>query len=130
MIRLSFCIATYKRAATIGETLESILPQLTDETEVIVLDGGSPDQTAQVVSRFAELDNRVRYIRENTNSGVDADFDKAVNAARGEYVWLFTDDDLLVDGAVEVVLSEISDGAPDLIVVDAEVRDIKMTRTY
>ena len=83
MIRLSICIATFKRADMIGETLDSIVSQLEDGVEVVVLDGASPDNTADVVAAYTARYPAVRYVRESTNSGIDADFDKAVGHARG-----------------------------------------------
>lgn len=130
MTRLSICIATFKRGDYIGETLASIVPQLTDAVEVVILDGASPDDTAAVVARYAEGRGNVRYIRAETNSGVDADFDLAVEHARGEHCWLFTDDDVLLPGAVRAVLDELADGDPDVLVVDAEVRDINLDRRF
>lgn len=126
--RLSLCIATYKRARFIVETLTSIVRQLEPGVEVVVLDGASPDNTADVVARHAEGMAAVRYVREPVNSGVDEDYDKAVSAARGEYCWLMTDDDVLLPGAVARVLGAIADG-PDLVVVNAETSTPDLART-
>lgn len=123
MITLSICIATYNRARFIGETLDSIVGQLSADVELIVLDGASPDDTAAEVAGRAALHQGVRYVREQTNSGVDRDYDKAVQHARGRYCWLMTDDDLLLPGAVERILAALADG-PQLLVVNAEVRSI------
>lgn len=124
--RLSICIATWNRARFIGETLDSIVPQLGPDTEVVVLDGASPDDTAAVVAKHG-AHPAVRYVREPTNSGVDRDYDKAVEHARGRYCWLMTDDDLLLPGAVERVLAALEDG-PSLLVVNAEVRTVDFAR--
>ena len=130
MIRLSICIATFKRAAYIGETLASIVPQLTDETEIVILDGASPDNTAEVVGRFAADHPQIRYVRAATNSGIDADFDRAVGLATGEHCWLFSDDDVLAPDAVATVLGELADGDPDVLIVDAEVRDVSLDHVF
>lgn len=124
--RLTICIATYNRAAYIGETLRSILTQCSADVEVVIVDGASPDGTADVVGSFCSASSRVRFFREATNSGIDADYDKAVGYARGEYCWLMTDDDLLLDGAVRRVLEELRE--VDLVVVNAEVRDRALSR--
>jgi abequosyltransferase len=71
---------------------------------------------------YCERHPHIRYIREAVNSGIDQDYDKAVGYAGGEYCWLMTDDDLLKDGALATVLRHL-DGNPDLVVVNAEVRD-------
>ena len=114
----------------IGETLASIVSQLVEGVEVVVLDGASPDDTAVVVGRVAEAHSAVRYIREEENSGIDADFDKAVSHARGAHCWLFSDDDTLSPGAIATVLAELEASDPDLLVLDAEVRDRKLQTLF
>ena len=118
--RLSICIATFKRGAFIAETLESIVDQLDERVELIVVDGASPDDTAAQVRPFLSRGCLVRYIRENSNSGVDADYDKAVAYARGTYCWLMTDDDLLQPNAVARVLAALADD-PELLVLNAQI---------
>ncbi|MDR2219560.1 MAG: glycosyltransferase [Methylobacillus sp.] len=121
-IRLSICIATYNRGDFIVETLDSIVPQLTPNVELIVVDGASPDNTQQVMIDYAACHPQIRYYRESENSGVDKDYDKAVGYAQGEYCWLMTDDDLLHPHAIQRVL-EVLMTSPDLVVVNAEVRN-------
>jgi glycosyltransferase involved in cell wall biosynthesis len=128
MPKLSLCIATFKRGKFIAETLESILSQVDSELEVVVVDGASPDETQEIVSRFAEKYPSLRYYREETNSGVDADYDKAVGYSTGDYCWLFPDDDLLAPGAMERLVSVI-DTAPDLIVANSEIWNADFTRS-
>jgi len=121
--RLSICIATLNRAAFIGETLDTIVAQLRDDTELLVVDGASRDNTAEVMSRYVEADLRVRYICLPLNSGVDRDYDIAVSHARGDYCWLMTDDDLLKPGAVDRVMAAL-EGDVELVVVNTEVRTV------
>lgn len=124
---LSICIATFRRGKLIGETLDSILAQVGPGVEIVVVDGASPDETPDVVARRAASNPCLRYHREPVNSGVDADFDKAVGYARGRYCWLMSDDDLLAPGAVARVLDAIGD-EPDLVVVNAETRTPDMSK--
>jgi glycosyltransferase involved in cell wall biosynthesis len=118
--RLSICIATYNRAEYIGETLESIVPQITDEVEIVIVDGASTDNTSDVVKRYVEVCKQINYIRLPSKGGIDQDFCKTVEYAKGEYCWLFPDDDLLEPGAINAVLKEIVKGY-SLIVVNARV---------
>ena len=119
-IRLSICIATLNRARFIGETLESIIAQLTEGVEIVVLDGASKDDTQQVVEQYAAACPSLRYIRQDRNNGVDQDFDHAVELAAGEFCWLMTDDDLLNPGAVRSVLDALRPEV-SLVVVNSEV---------
>lgn len=124
--KLSICIATYMRSSFIGETLDSIMSQIDSSVEIVVVDGASPDSTPEVMSDYARRYPMLRYFRESENSGVDADFDKAVGYARGEYCWLMTDDDLLKPGAIARVLYELN-GEEDLVIVNAEVRSLDLS---
>lgn len=119
--RLSICIATLNRARFIGETLDSIVGQLQPNTELLIIDGASTDDTEVVVAPYTAADSRVRYVRLAKNSGVDQDYDIAVSHARGEYCWLMTDDDLLKPDAVARVLGAL-DGRRELVIVNTEVR--------
>jgi glycosyltransferase involved in cell wall biosynthesis len=119
---LSICIATYNRAGFIGETLDSIIPQLDGDVELLVVDGASTDPTEDVVRSYALKEPCIRYVRLSSKGGVDQDYDKSVELARGEFCWLFTDDDLLKPGAIAAVKAAIYQGH-DLIVVNAEVRN-------
>ena len=125
-IRLSICISTYKRAAFIGETLESIIGQLTDEVELIVLDDGSTDNTPEVLKPFEARCPYLRYLRVSLGESGEQKYCRAVTLARGEYCWLFADDDLLRHGAVAAVL-EAAKQHYSLIIVNAEVRSVDFT---
>ena len=109
-IRLSICIPTYNFGAFIGETLESIVSQLEPGVEVVVLDGGSQDDTAEVVGRFTRDCPTVSYVRQPVRGGIDRDMARSVELARGEYCWLFSSDDTMKPGALRRVLDELDSG--------------------
>lgn len=125
---LTICIATYNRAEYIAETIESIVPQLDCDVELLVVDGASTDNTEVNVTRYVEAYHNVRYVRLSEKGGVDQDYCKTIELARGEFCWLFTDDDILKPGAVAAVKTAISNGNC-LVIVNAEVRDSELTET-
>ncbi|GAA4029464.1 hypothetical protein GCM10022409_12100 [Hymenobacter glaciei] len=85
----SVVIPTYNRAGFIGATLDSVLAQTFPHLEILVVDDGSKDNTAEVVGRYA--DPRLRYYpKENAERGVARNYGLA--RAQGEYV-LFLDSD-------------------------------------
>ncbi|KAF5057858.1 Glycosyl transferase family 2 [anaerobic digester metagenome] len=124
--KLSICIATRNRCELLLETINSVLVQLGDCIEIVVVDGASTDATPHVMSRLASENSCVSYYREEKNGGIDRDYDKAVIYAKGMYCWLMSDDDWILPGAVNRVLKAM-DGDPSLIVVDAQVRDIRQS---
>jgi abequosyltransferase len=125
--KLSICISTLNRAGFIGATLDSILPQLTDDCEVVILDNASSDNTTEVVSGYVHLDPRVRYHRKDTDDGLDRNFDQAIELARGAYCWLMSDDDLFKPNAVNAVLQALRRDL-SVVYVNAEFRDFTMSR--
>lgn len=122
---LSICIATYNRARFLPETLDSVIDRLPENVEVVIVDGASTDETPAVVREYQQRCERLRYFRQERNGGVDRDYDLAVQLAEGEYCFLFTDDDLLVPGAVQTILDALTERY-SLIVVNAEVRTADM----
>jgi glycosyltransferase involved in cell wall biosynthesis len=124
---LSICIATRNRGAFIAETLLSIAPQISEQVEIVVLDGASTDNTQTVVADLQAQIPHLHYFRKDHNGGVDRDYDEAVSLANGEYCWLMSDDDLLKPGAIAAVLTAIAK-QPSLIVVNAELCNLDFSR--
>jgi hypothetical protein len=133
---LSICIPTLNRAAFIGETLDSILPQLREDVEVVIVDGGSGDGTAEAVAARAARCPRVRYHRsphlaagvpKPSNAGYDRDCDHALELARGRYCWILPDDDLVVPGGIGRLARHLDSGVA-LVVANAEVRTKDLRR--
>jgi abequosyltransferase len=109
-ILLSICIPVYNFGAFIGETLASIIPQATDWVEIVVVDGASTDNTAEVIASVQHDFPRLRYHRLEKKGGIDRDMAKSVELARGEYCWLFGGDDIMISGAIEDILRQIQEG--------------------
>lgn len=106
-IPLSICIPTYNFGKFIGETLDSIIPQLSDEVELVIIDGASTDNTESVVRSYMQKSSQIHYYRQKERGGIDRDMHLSVEYARGEYCWLFSSDDVMYPGVVSMILSEI-----------------------
>jgi abequosyltransferase len=119
--KVSLCIATMNREAVFGETLASIGSQITAAWEVVIVDGSAGDGTRRLVEAERARLPALTYER-RPPAGFDRDYDRAVELSRGEYCWLFTDDDVLRPGALAAVLAAVASG-PDCVIVNAEVRD-------
>lgn len=107
MIELSICIPTYNFGAFIAETLDSILPQCSPSVEVIVLDSGSTDKTADVVRARQKDYPRLIYVYQHCRGGIDRDIEKVVDLAQGRYCWLISADDVMLSCAIDIVLGAI-----------------------
>lgn len=108
-VKLSICIPTYNFAKFIGQTLDSILPQVCDGVEIVILDGASTDNTQEVVEKYQKEHPCIRYIRKDKKGGIDRDIAATVDLAIGEYCWLFSSDDVMRQGAIQKLLGEINE---------------------
>lgn len=129
---LSICITTYNRGDFIGATLATIVDQLGPDVELVIVDGASTDNTSVVVASFANEAAGIRYFREAHNSGFDADLEKAIGYASGEYCWLLSDDDFVRADAVRNIIDALKGDEIDLLLVEHDVIDAslkKMLRT-
>lgn len=124
--KLSFCIATFNRASFLAATLESIIAQATSDCEIVVSDNASTDDTESVVAQYARRFDRLKYHKQDTNTGIDRNFDRAVELATGEYCWLMPDDDVVKPGAVTTVL-QATRRDPSLIVANVEFMDFTLS---
>ncbi len=123
MIKLSIGMPTHNGEHRIAESLGSILPQLSDSVELVISDNCSTDKTPLIIREVVGENPRVHYFRTDTNLGMDRNFDQVVRRARGEFVWIISDDDHLTDpGAVRKVLEAIA-AAPDVAAIFANYED-------
>jgi len=89
-MKISVIITTYNRAALVEQTVASVLDQSCQDFELIVVDDGSSDSTAQTLARFGD---RIRYVRQ-PNSGLSHARNQGLSLARGDYIAILDDDDL------------------------------------
>ncbi len=96
---VSVIIPTYKHRDLVMETLASVWAQTFQDFEIIVIDDGSPDGTAQLLRPLAQ-EGRIRLI-EQENRGQAAARNVGIAQARGEFIALLDDDDLWPDDKLQ-----------------------------
>src|SRR5215207_11289555 len=99
---VSVVIPCYNQAHFLGEAIESVLSQSYPNFEIIVVDDGSPDDTAEVAARYPE----VRYVRQD-NQGVSVARNSGLARSGGAYIVFLDADDRLLPGALEVGVREL-----------------------
>lgn len=104
---LSICIPTYNGAKTIKNMLNILLPQVNDNVEIIISDNCSTDETPNIIKGYQSIYN-IKYIRNEVNIGPDANFLQCMNLASGKFTYLLSDDDILVEGALEKILNYLN----------------------
>lgn len=118
---LSVCMATYNGSQFVVRQLESVLKQLGENDEVIVVDDGSKDDTVQVIRKT--FGGRVQVYVNEQNLGVIHSFEKAISFAKGDILFLCDQDDIWEDDKVEQVLKAFKEENASLVIHDAYVVD-------
>jgi glycosyltransferase involved in cell wall biosynthesis len=96
---VSVIIPTFNRAECLPFAIESVLSQSFTETEILVSDDGSTDNTAQVVA--AINDPRVRFLPHEENTGAAAARNRGIQQSNAPFIALLDSDDVWLEGKLE-----------------------------
>lgn len=122
MIRVSVCMPVYNGMPYLQEQVESILQQLEFNDELVVSDDGSSD--VGIAWLHSLSDARVRILQETPARHPSYNLEKALKAARGEYILLADQDDIWLTGKVDLMLTALQSHA--LVVHDCMVTNEKL----
>lgn len=109
---VSIVIAAFNAAATVEDTCRSALAQTYTSIEVLVVDDGSTDATAAIVTALAATDPRLRLIRQD-NLGVAAARNRGIAAASGEFLAPLDADDLWAPGKIAAQVTRLTETGSD-----------------
>ena len=107
--KVSICIPVYNSAAYLTAAVESALAQCYDSFEILIVDDGSTDGSTSIAERFANNHTRIRFIANETNIGMVANWNRCLELAQGEYIKFLFGDDLLASPHCLEQLAEILD---------------------
>ncbi|MBO0357375.1 glycosyltransferase family 2 protein [Hymenobacter sp. BT186] len=105
---LTIAIPTFNRAGYLYKCLQSLLGQvecdIENDIEIVVSDNASTDNTCEVVRDINKCKN-FYYYRNEENLGMDGNFLACYRYAKGKFVWIFSDDDLLRPNSLKLILN-------------------------
>ncbi len=106
---LTIAIPTYNRKDKLKLCLQYILEQSEgrDDIEILVSDNCSSDGTEELMKTIAEKNPKINYCRNSENIGPDRNFLNCYEKATGDYILLLGDDDMLLPGGIERIISSI-----------------------
>jgi len=114
-------VPTYNRAKTVRNAIESVLNQDYANIELVISDDASTDGTQAVCEGFARQDERIKYIRQDQNLGMSANFQAVLKEAEGEFFMWLSDDDWL-DRAYLNHCVEFLRAHPDYVLASGRMR--------
>jgi len=128
---ISVCMATYNGEKYIAEQVESILPQLGEEDELIISDDGSTDSTLRILESFK--DGRIKIFNHSRNLKnnhpfypVTRNFENAILQAKGDYIFLADQDDVWLPSKVETMLPYLKED--NLVISNAWIVNDKLEK--
>lgn len=133
---VSVVVPALNAGKTIRETLHSISQQTYRAIEVVVVDDGSTDETAEIARRHSVADPRFRVVSK-PNGGVASARNEGIGASKGEFVAFIDADDLWHPTKIEKQLATLLSGGGDMALVyspfrliDAEGRVLASPHKY
>ena len=91
---ISMIVGMYKGEKYIRECIDSVIRQDYTNLEIILVDDGSPDNCGSIADTYAESDSRIVVVHQK-NAGVSASRNRALDMAKGDYICIIDQDDVL-----------------------------------
>ncbi len=111
---VSIIIPVYNLEKYIVNCLKSITAQTYDNLEIICVDDGSGDKSAEIINDYSAADSRIKYFYQQ-NAGVSAARNRGLDEATGDYIMFVDGDDYLHYQAVELFVNEIEKSDCDMV---------------
>ncbi len=106
---LTIAIPTYNRPDKIKNTVVRLLPQLTPDVQILILDNCSPVVVKDYLANKMGKDvlDKVKIVRHRVNVGGDVNFQRCFELSETPFTWMLGDDDEIEENAVELILGEL-----------------------
>ncbi len=111
---ISIIMPVYNNETYFPMAVESILVQDYPDFELIIIDDGSTDGTPAAADEMAERDGRIRVIHQE-NQWIYASFNRGIEEAKGEYIYILNSDDRLRKGSLKKMADSAEKYRPDVV---------------
>lgn len=100
-LKVSVVIPVYNSEKFLKKAIKSVINQTYSNLEIIVIDDFSKDKSTEIIEKFAKLDGRIKFIKNEQNLGVSATRNKGIKFSTGDYIYFFDSDDYLDKGYIK-----------------------------
>ena len=125
---VSIIIPTYNRGYIIQKAIDSVLAQTYSDWELIIVDDGSTDNTAEVVGKYT--DERIRYIKEQENKGGNHARNIAFQRSCGEYIVFLDSDNVFAPDCLEKRLFFLLNTCADFIFTRVNIKNSNSEESF
>ena len=112
---VSVIIPTHNRAKMLKRAIQSVLDQTFSDFEIIIIDDASTDASDELVASFK--DQRIRYIRHDSNKGGSAARNTGIRSATGKYIAFLDSDDTWLPEKLQLQIQHFENLTTDVGVV-------------
>ncbi len=111
---VSIIVPIYKVEKELSRCLDSIVNQTYNNTEIILIDDGSPDNCGSIADNYAQKYSNIIAIHQN-NQGVSAARNAGLDIASGDYISFVDSDDYIELNMIEVMVSSLKRNQADIV---------------
>ena len=116
MSKISVIIPVFNTGKYIAQCLDSLIKQTYKELEIICIDDGSNDNSADIISKYAQKDNRIITNSFDINKGVSAARNYGLSIASGDYIFFLDSDDWIDEDYLETMLKTMDKTKADIVI--------------
>ena len=113
--KVSVIVPCYNSEKFLKETLDNLLGQTLKEIQIITVNDGSTDSTADIIAEYSAKDRRILYVHQE-NAGVSAARNNGIEHAQGKYTVFLDSDDLFSENALEAMYNALEAENADLAI--------------
>ena len=117
---VSVIMPVYQAERYLEAALRSVLDQSFEDLEILCVDDGSQDRSLQILLEMAEKDPRISVFSQQ-HEGVSVARNVAIAHASGKYIYFMDSDDLLKEGALQILVQKAEEEDLDALFFDADV---------
>ena len=129
-ILLSIIVPVYNVEQYLRRCLDSIVPQLCGEIEVLIIDDCSPDGSSLIYQEYERLYPQIRSIKRKKNGKISMARNTGIAHAKGQYCWFIDSDDKIDDNAVSNILKDIKTQEVDTLFYSFSKIDSDIEKEY
>lgn len=118
-IKLSVIIPVYNVEKFLKRCLDSILKQKIDGIEIILIDDGSSDNSAELCKKYAKEYSNVKFFSKK-NGGASSARNYGIPKASGEYIWFIDSDDKIENNSIKQIIEIMNEFKTDVIICNSK----------
>lgn len=128
--KVSIIMPVYNSALYLDNTINSIIRQTFSDFELIIVDDCSTDNSVHIINNYCLQNSNIKLIECISNGGQSRARNMAIQYAIGEYIYFMDSDDILPQGAIEVLVNEIETGNYDIVIGDVRTIGVANEKLY